>query len=501
MRWPIRLQIFLPFAALLAIAVATGAVTSAMLSARRTGAAEIAQLTRVVQALDAANFPYTASVLDRMRGLSGAEFVVVDAAGRVVASTLPAGAALPEFGDPPALVGSTLSLSGFPSVEIEGRRYFVAAVDASQSGMPRQLYVLFPQAAWEQRRWEAAWPPLAIGGVTLLLMLFVSGWLADRFGRRIAAVRDLFSALEAGRHPRLTPPALRDELATLIESANELSSRLEELQGEIARTERLRVLAQLAGGFAHQLRNAVTGARLAVQLHQRRCGAAREDDSLAVALAQLRLTEQQVQGLLSLSRNPSQTPRSGDLSAVLREVVQLVGPNVEHRRIRFVFREELSSPYPLTNRDSMLGALLNLVLNALEAAGIGGEVELSCRDEGSGGVKIVVADNGAGPPAALQSRLGEPFVTGKPEGVGLGLALAQQAAQEQGGELSWFRAEGRTHFVVALPANTGADALGHGEAASPGKPSRDSGGELPEVGRAAEEPRPLVLSTGSREQS
>jgi signal transduction histidine kinase len=490
MRWPIRLQIFLPFAALLAIAVATGAVTSAVLSARRTGAAEMEQLTRVVQALDAANFPYTASVLDRMRGLSGAEFVVVDASGRVTASTLPGGVVLPEFGDPPALVGSTLSLSGFPSVEIEGRRFFVAAVDAPQSGMPRRLYVLFPQAAWEQRRWEAAWPPLAIGGVTLLLMLLVSGWLADRFGRRIAAVRDLFSGLEAGRHPRLRPPTLRDELATLIESANELSARLEELQGEIARTERLRVLAQLAGGFAHQLRNAVTGARLAVQLHQWRCGLEAEpEDSLAVALAQLRLTEQQVQGLLSLSRDPWQTPRSGDLSAVLREVVQLVGPNVEHRHVRFVFREDLGSPYPLTNRDSMLGALLNLVLNALEAAGIGGEVELSCQDEGSGGVRIVVTDNGAGPPAALQPRLGEPFVTGKPEGVGLGLALAQQAAHEQGGDLSWFRAEGRTHFVVALPPQGDAPALEHAAAMAPG------------AGRTPEKPQPAALSTAGGEHS
>lgn len=501
MRWPIRLQIFVPFAALLAIAIATGAVTSAVLSARRTGAAEIEQLTRVVQALDAANFPYTTSVLDRMRGLSGAEFVAVDGAGRVTASTVGVGGGLPEFGDPPALARAAASFSKFPSVAIEGRRYFVAAVDTPQSGTPRRLYVLFPQAAWEQRRWEAAWPPLAIGGVTLLLMLLVSGWLADRFGRRIAVIRDLFTELEAGRHPRLTPPAPRDELATLIESANELSARLEELQGEIARTERLRILAQLAGGFAHQVRNAVTGARLAVQLHQRRCDPAGEEESLAVALAQLRLTEQQVQGLLSLSREKSQPPRSGDLSAVLREVVQLVGPHVEHRHVQFVFHEDLCVPYSLRNRDSMLGALLNLVLNALEAAGIGGEVELSCRDEGRSGVRIVVADNGAGPPEALQPRLGEPFVTGKPEGVGLGLALAHQAAQEQGGELAWFRAEGRTQFVLTLPANAESSVPGRSEAAQPEAPSGRPRGESPDGCQRLEASRPALLSTAGGELS
>lgn len=470
MRWPIQHQVFVPSAVLLAIAVATTAVTSSWLSARRSGADELQQLARVVDALQAVNFPYTASVLERMRGLSGAEFVLVDPAGRNLAATLPGEIVLPPLDDAPALLKSTTSLSAFPAAEVAGQMYFVAGVETPSAGERRQLYILYPQAAWRQRRWDAAWPPLAIGGLTLALMLLVSGWFANRIGRRMATVRSLFSELQAGRFPRLPPSSVQDELATLIDAANELSSRLEELQGEVTRTERLRILAQLAGGFAHQLRNALTGARLAVQWHQRKCPGDGADDSLSVALAQLRLTEQQVQGLLALSREQAGAPQPGDLSQVLAEVAQLVGPNVEHRHVAFTCRDELTGACRIVNRDALRAALLNLVLNAIEAAGIGGHVALSACDAdapaeapdeagaprpaaGPAGsmVRISVEDDGAGPPEVIRERLFEPFVTSKSEGVGLGLALAQQAAQELGGALRWTRDDSRTVFCIEFP--------------------------------------------------
>src|SRR5262249_54783132 len=73
---------------------------------------------------------------------------------------------------------------------------------------------------------------------------------------------------------------------------------------------------------------------------------------------------------------------------------------------------------------------------------------------------LEVWDTGPGPAPEVAERLFEPFVTGKPEGVGLGLAVARQVAEAHGGAVTWARDGGRTCFRVELPADEGALAEG-----------------------------------------
>jgi signal transduction histidine kinase len=66
-----------------------------------------------------------------------------------------------------------------------------------------------------------------------------------------------------------------------------------------------------------------------------------------------------------------------------------------------------------------------------------------------------VADTGTGPPAALRDRVFEPLVTSKPDGAGLGLAIAREVAERHGGAIAWRREDGWTRFTVRLPRWTG----------------------------------------------
>jgi hypothetical protein len=66
-------------------------------------------------------------------------------------------------------------------------------------------------------------------------------------------------------------------------------------------------------------------------------------------------------------------------------------------------------------------------------------------------VDLVVEDTGPGPPEAVRAALMEPFVTGKPEGIGLGLAVAKAVAEAHGGTLAWSHIAGRTRFAISLP--------------------------------------------------
>jgi signal transduction histidine kinase len=102
------------------------------------------------------------------------------------------------------------------------------------------------------------------------------------------------------------------------------------------------------------------------------------------------------------------------------------------------------------NPEQLSQLFLNIVTNAIEAAGPGGSVEVSLRPS-EGHIQVRVSDSGPGPPPQVAEQLFEPFVTGKPDGVGLGLAVAREIAQSHGGKIWWERDGGRTVFTVELP--------------------------------------------------
>jgi len=106
------------------------------------------------------------------------------------------------------------------------------------------------------------------------------------------------------------------------------------------------------------------------------------------------------------------------------------------------------------NGDPMLLQIIvgNLVSNALDAvAGVDPPRIAVALATAEGHAEVRVEDNGPGVEGGFRERLFEPFVTGKPEGVGLGLAVARSVAEAHGGLVSWDRQDGRTCFRVELP--------------------------------------------------
>jgi signal transduction histidine kinase len=168
-----------------------------------------------------------------------------------------------------------------------------------------------------------------------------------------------------------------------------------------------------------------------------------------VALRQLALTEEQVRGLLTLGRTQERPHEPVDLAGLVDDVAALLEPTCEHSRVSL---EVLvgGAAAALADEASLRAAILNLALNAIEAAGHGGSVRIELI-EADQALTIQVSDTGPGPPAELEPTLGEPFVTGKPAGVGLGLALVRHVAEAHQGRLSWHRDGRWTHFCLSLP--------------------------------------------------
>lgn len=451
MRWPIRIQILVPFVAVVLLAVVAMTAAAAWLAAARSDARTVAQLRDVVETLSHTNVPYTSSVLEKMKGLSGAHFVACDERGKVLASTLPSGTPLPAQFGTTLRSGETKTLTDQPGIELGQTRYLLARMEPHGDASVRALFVLYPESSWSRARWDAALPPLAVGAGAVLLTAAVSGWLAQRFGGRIRLLQEQVAAIAAGDFREIAAGGRQDEIQDLVGSVNAMSAQLRQMQDTIRQSERTKLLAQLAGGLAHQLRNAVTGARMALQLHQKRCAAGAGDKSLFVALRQLELTETQVRGLLSLGRGERRELMACDLGRLVEEVATLVEPICEHARVTLELDGNWEPSEIPGDREALRGAILNLVMNAIEAAGPGGAVTL--RSSACDGQTVLeVEDTGRGPLGETAENLFDPFVTTKPEGVGLGLSLARQAALDHGGDIAWTRKNERTVFRFALPA-------------------------------------------------
>ncbi|MBY0229017.1 MAG: HAMP domain-containing histidine kinase, partial [Gemmataceae bacterium] len=309
---------------------------------------------------------------------------------------------------------------------------------------------LYPESLWREARWEAMLPSLFLGGMVGIVAVGLAVLQGRALARRVGELDTRTRRIAGGDLAPMPLPARDDEVRDLAGAINEMAARLAQLHDAIRRTERLRLLGQVSGGLAHELRNGLTGARLAVQLHLHESGAVPgESDPLAVALRQLTLLETQVQRLLGLGRAGAPDRREQDLAALVREACALLLPRCRHAGI--ALECECAGPMPASVDAGQIGQMaVNLLGNAIDAAGPGGAVSVRLSEQ-EGKAVLEVADTGPGPAEEMTGRLFEPFATSKPEGIGLGLAVAKDIAEGHGGAIVWQRQGGRTVFRVTLP--------------------------------------------------
>lgn len=446
-RWPLRYQLLVPFGAVTALALVALSALQAHLAALRTERQIEAQLDGIAETLRLASFPLTDAVLRQMRGLSGAEFLVADAARRVIAAS------------DPAFADSVLEDTGAGEIrlrsaqEVGGASYFHASVPmrSNDGRTPGSLlHVFYPEQNWREARWQAAMPSCIVGGVALGLVFATGAVVARRVTRPIQQLQAQAARMAEGCFEPIELPARHDELRDLVASVNSLARQMNSMIAAIKRTERYALLGQLSGGLAHHLRNTITGARLGVQLHQRRCPDA-DPEALAVAMRQLSLAEEQLQRFLAVGQPAPPRCVEFDFNTVLGELVSLIEPSCRHRQVELRVLVENDSLPMSADPDQLKQLSLNLALNAIEAAASGGWVEIATCLLPGDNLSVRVRDSGQGPPAELEDRMFEPFVTGKPDGIGLGLAVARQLAEANGGRLTFSRADA-TCFELILPA-------------------------------------------------
>jgi len=251
---------------------------------------------------------------------------------------------------------------------------------------------------------------------------------------------------------------LRDANARLVAESAELAradQRYRAAREELAQANRLGSLGQITAGVAHEINQPVAAIRGFAENAQgflAKGESARADGNLS------RIVEltQRIGTITAELRNFARrrTPETGpvDVDAVIESTLLLIGDRVRAQGV-VLERTGPAGLHVTADRVRLEQILINLIQNALDAlAGHEGAVIRIATHRTEHGVEIDVADNGPGVAADIADELFMPFVTGRTEGLGLGLPIARNIARDFGGELSLTDSVlGGAAFRLSLP--------------------------------------------------
>ena len=415
---------------------------------RRARAEALQKFDHLGVACSGVTIPRTRLILNVMRDLSGAELVLCNAYGLPLTT---------EQGELLATVAITSQLPDLLPVATTtfqtGNQRWLARYLPWGTGGQYWVLALLDLDALDRSAWNAMIPVVVTGATVGCAGLAMAWILAAGVTYRFTVLTRQTARIAQGDYTPMDLPTQTAELEQLSRSINQMAAHLNANAEALRQSERASLIGQIGAGMAHQIRNAATGARLAIQLHARALTGPPVED-LRVALRQLELIEMQVRQLLELGRPSPQLRQQISPRTLIDDAVAMLQPRCRHAGTLLEWHCPSADPLTiLADVDTLRLAVINLLTNALEAAGPGGSVEISLKEYQGQTLFIDVLDNGPGPTSALIPRLFEPFATGKSEGVGLGLAVARRVAREHGGDVSWRRDNNITIFTLSVAQN------------------------------------------------
>ncbi|MEC7473635.1 MAG: ATP-binding protein [Pseudomonadota bacterium] len=255
-------------------------------------------------------------------------------------------------------------------------------------------------------------------------------------------------SLRSGRRLSIATRSLSGEPGQLVLLTDLTETR--RLQDQLARHERLSALGRMVASLAHQVRTPLSSALLyASHLEQGGLSEELQQRFAGNIKARLHELEHQVRDMLVFARGD--LPLNDRLSpfALMAALRSAADSQVQGATVRW--QCEVRDGELLCNRDTLVGALLNLIENARQASN--GDLRLKVHFyRRASTLRICISDNGCGIAADVLARLGEPFFTTRATGTGLGLAVAQAVARAHRGGLQLRSRPGRgTCALLTLP--------------------------------------------------
>lgn len=227
------------------------------------------------------------------------------------------------------------------------------------------------------------------------------------------------------------------------------------LEDKLRRSEHLASLGKMVASVSHEIKNPLGIIRSTAEMLRKRLSQdspANEQLSKVIVDETTRL-DSIVREFLDFARPREMRSQPLAVREVVEAAAAFVAPELERRNISFQLKIDDKLPQIQADRELLYRALLNIILNGIQAMAGGGALDISLTRNapGKGGLKIMISDNGPGIPRDRQEQIFKPFYTDKSRGTGLGLAIVKNIIDSHQGLIEVVSSPGEgTTFVITL---------------------------------------------------
>ncbi len=280
-------------------------------------------------------------------------------------------------------------------------------------------------------------------------------WLvATRFSKPIVNLTGALKTLAAGNFKVRVPNDRTDEIGLATDAFNRTAAKLEQNRDRLVYLTQLASWQVLARKMAHEVKNSLTPIRLTVEemvarSDDREGRQAFLDQAAAIVVDEIESLERRIRAFSEFSSEPPVCPEPLDVHALVEERIAFL--KTAHPEVRYAVETAANTPSALADEDLVKGILVNLLENAADAAGEGGQI-LARVQPLDDRVAIEVHDSGPGLSDLARKTLFQPTISFKKRGMGLGLSIARKSALLSGGDILPIAGElGGAGFRVLLP--------------------------------------------------
>ncbi len=293
--------------------------------------------------------------------------------------------------------------------------------------------------------------------LVFIITLWIMVYYIHKILRPLMDLSDACAAVTEGNLETVHIASSSGEVRLLESKFNDMVESLREkevMEVKLRQAQRLSALGNLAAGVAHDVRNPLNAIKLlsshAIDSLPGEQNAATVKPLITIRNEVDRL-EDIVSGFLSLAKERELAPEPNKVDVILADCVRLFQKDAEGRGVTLV--DELNAPDTslLLDGKQWTRAILNVLLNALEACEAGGHVRLSSRLQ-KGICHISIEDDGPGLPDNVVEQVFDPYYTTKPGGTGLGLSITRGIVEEHGGTIELNSVPGRgCRVLISVP--------------------------------------------------
>lgn len=257
--------------------------------------------------------------------------------------------------------------------------------------------------------------------------------------------------LRDGTRVSVTRNALNNESGQIILLSD--VSELRSLQDMVNQQKHLSAMGEMVASMAHQVRTPLSTAILyASQMNKEAVSELSRIKFSNKILERLHYLERQVNDMLIFAKEGRLAMDVFSLQTFLSRVNENMQDIINHEDLKFTISNEVEADVMLGNEDALLGAIMNLLNNAVEAQESSGQITMHVKQRDQSSLQIQIQDSGTGIDEDTKQRLFEPFYTTKVKGTGLGLAVVDSVVRAHSGSIVCESKIGRgTLFTLLLP--------------------------------------------------